>query len=310
MRSPLVAIVVALVTWRAGICAAQPATEAAPPPSPPRYTGDPLVRAPHTRSWEVGSSIDLERRTTVRRGTSSMPAEASYDRTNLTVMASLDVGRLGLLELQVPISTLRFREPATGARRDDAGLGDTSLHLHRYRPRGSGRWSSGFFLGLRIPTGGTAATPVVGQMLPTVVQRGTGTLDPEFGACLHLQLGDIALGACDHGKISLYSASNGYRESYEFHARLLAAMPLFGGHASAQAGLLYERRSEAHLHGEALPSTGHRQVFAEASVWLRVVRGLSLRSTVELPVVQSVQGTQLTDTLRIMAGLSYDFDRL
>jgi hypothetical protein len=41
---------------------------------------------------------------------------------------------------------------------------------------------------------------------------------------------------------------------------------------------------------------------------LSLRRGLSLRSTIELPMDETVHGMQLADTLRVMAGLSYDFD--
>jgi hypothetical protein len=224
------------------------------------------------------------------------------------VTASHDVPAIGLLELQVPAATIRYREPSPGTSADVSGLGDVSLHLHRFRHSRS--WSSGYFVGLRVPTGATAAMPVVGQAIPTVVQLGSGTLDPEFGGCLNVPLSDlVALGACDHGRIALYSNSHDYRDGLEFHGRLFASAPMFARHMSAQAGLLYEHQGTARWNGEDLPSTGHHELFAEASVWLLVFRGLSLRSTIELPIYETVSGMQLADTLRVMAGLSYDFDR-
>jgi TonB family protein len=275
---------------------------------PPRFAGDPLVRTPQTRTWEIGTSVDLERRATARQGSREIAARASFDRTTLTLTAARDLGAFGMLELQLPIATLRYREPATGVRRDVSGMADASLHYHRTRQRSW--WSTHLFFGLRLPTGATAATPVTGEALPTVVQLGSGTLDPEFGACTHLKLGGTtALVACDHGRIALYANSHGYREGYEFHARLLVTQALAGGRISSQLGVLHETRSAAHAHGEALASTARRTFFAEASVWLLLYRGLALRSTLELPVHASVRGTQLADTLRVMAGLSYDFDR-
>jgi TonB family protein len=274
----------------------------------PRYTGDTLVRTLQTQSWEIGSSLDLERRATALSGSSSSPAQASYDRTTVTVTAAHRVASIGLVEVQVPVGTIRYREPATGTRTDVAGLGDVSLRLHHLRR--PGRWSSGYFIGVRIPTGGTSAMPVVGQGLPTVVQLGTGTFDPEYGACLKLQLTDRgSLSACDHGTVALYTNSHDYRAPYELHARLFLAMPFFDRHVSAQAGVLYEAQGTARWNGQDLPSTGHHELFAEASVWLSLAPGLSLRSTIELPVYETVHGVQLADTLRVMAGLSYDFDR-
>jgi TonB family protein len=275
---------------------------------PPQYTGDPLVRSPETRSWELGSSLDLDRRTTALRGTTSIPQRASYERITATMTASHYLEPIGMLEVQVPAGMIRYREPSIGTSAEVSGLGDVSLHLHRFRRTGG--WSRGYFVGLRVPTGETAATPLVGQMLPTVVQMGSGTFDPEFGACLNLQLGDLgALGACDHGRVAVYSNSHGYRDGLEFHGRLLLTVPLLARHMSVQSGLLYEHQGAARSNGEDLPSTGHHVLFAEASVWVLVFRGLSLRSTIELPVYEAVSGMQLADTLRVMAGLSYDFDR-
>jgi hypothetical protein len=266
-----------------------------------------LVRTPETRSWEVGSSVDIERRTITLRGTTSVPAQASYQRTTFTVTAAHRLGAIGLLELQLPIARVRYREAATGVRGEATGLGDASLHLHRGRRRA--RWSSDYFIGLRIPTGEAAATPQIGAMIPAVVQLGAGTLDPEWGACLHLRLvGSVLLGACDHGRFTVYANTHDYREGYEFHGRLYVATPLLAGRASLQAGLLHETRGTAHWRDADMPSTGHRTLFAEASAWLRLGRRLSLRSTIELPMYASVDGTQLADTLRVMAGLSYDVD--
>lgn len=275
---------------------------------PPQYTGDPLVRSPQTRSWELGSSLDLEQRTTALRGSTSIPQGARYDRATATLTASHYLAAIGMLEVQVPAGTIRYREPSIGTSANVSGLGDVSLHLHRFRR--SARWSSGYFIGLRVPTGETAAMPLVGQAIPTVVQMGSGTFDPEFGACLNLQLSDLAaLGACDHGQVPLYTNAHDYRDGLEFHGRLFVAASLFARRVSAQAGLLYEHQGVARWMGQDLPSTGHDELFAEASLWLLVFRGLSLRSTIELPAYESVTGTQLADTLRVMVGLSYDFDR-
>jgi TonB family protein len=273
----------------------------------PQYAGDALVRTPHTQSWEVGSSVDLQRRATALSGRAAIPARASYDRTTLTVTASHQIDAIGLIELQVPVAAIRYREPAAGASTEVSGLGDVALHFHRFRR--SGRWSSGFFVGVRIPTGATAAMPLVGQALPTVVQLGSGTLDPEFGGCLNLQLNArTSLSACDHGSAALYTNAHDYRDPYVFQARLFLAMPFLDRHVSAQAGLLYEAQGIARWQGQELASSGHRELFAEASIWLSLRRGLSLRSTIELPMDETVHGMQLADTLRVMAGLSYDFD--
>jgi hypothetical protein len=294
--------IVSVLAASAGICAAQPVDDPAPPP---RFAGDPLLRAPDTDTWEVGSSLDLERRSTARLGSAAAPASGSYDRTTLTLSAAHRLG-FGLVELQLPISTIRFRDPGTAT--DVSGVGDASLHFHRYRH--GARWSTGYFLGVRLPTGATAAMPVVGDQLPTVVQLGGGTVDPEFGACTELALGGAtALGFCDHGRIALYANRHGYREGYEFQARVLATSAFADGRVSAHAGVMYETRSAAELDGDDLPASGHHELFAEASVWFVVVRGLSVRSTVELPVYRRVTGMQLADTVRVMAGLSYDFAR-
>jgi TonB family protein len=285
-----------------------PFSSHAPGTQVPQYAGDALVRTPDTQGWEVGSSVDLERRATARSGTTAIPAQARYDRTTVTLTAAHQLGAIGLVELQVPVATIRYREPATGTTTDASGLGDVSLHLHRARR--SGRWSSGFFVGLRLPTGAAAAMPLAGQVLPTVVQLGSGTLDPEFGACINLRLDALgSLSACDHGSVALYANAHDYRDPYVFQARLFLARPFGDRRMSAQAGLLYEAQGTARWQGQALASTGHHELFAEASLWLSLVRGLSLRSTIELPVYATVHGMQLADTLRVMAGLSYDFGR-
>jgi hypothetical protein len=308
MGRVLATILSVALCWHAGICAAQPAGDDAADLPVPQYTGGALVRTPQTQSWEIGSSVDLERRATALRGSTAIPAQASYDRTTVTVTVSHHLEAIGLVELQLPLQTIRYREPATGTSTDVTGPGDVSLHLHRFRR--SGRWSSGYFVGVRLPTGATAAMPLAGQALPAVVQLGSGTLDPEYGACVNVQLTERgSLSACDHGSIALYTNAHDYRDPYAFQARLFLAMPFLDRRVAAQAGLLYEAQGVARWQDRELASTGHHELFAEASAWLSLIGGLSLRSTIELPVHATVHGSQLADTLRVMAGLSYDFDR-
>jgi hypothetical protein len=224
-------------------------------------------------------------------------------------MASRYVRALGLLELQVPFGTVRYRESSTNTSADVSGFGDASLHLHRFGRRGG--WSGDYFVGVEVPTGTTEAAPVVGQMLPAVVQMGSGTFNPDIGACVNLRLsGTTSLSMCDHVRPVLYSNSHGYRDPAVFDARLFVSTVQFGRYVSAQAGFFYEGRSASRWTGYAAPVDGHHELFVEASVWALLYRGLSLRSTIEVPLYEYVVGTQLADTLRVMAALSYDFDRL
>jgi hypothetical protein len=44
-------------------------------------------------------------------------------------------------------------------------------------------------------------------------------------------------------------------------------------------------------------------------VWALIYRGLAARATVEVPIYETVDGTQLADSIRAMFALSYDLDR-
>ena len=267
--------------------------------SPPEYTGDDGVRARGTRGWEVESSVDVERRTTALAGSAAVASDASYQRTTLTLAASRSIRR-GTLELSVPITAIRYREPATGMAADASGFGDAELHLHsgfHYH-----RWYVDEGAGVSLPTGKTVGDPVAGQIVPAVVQLGTGTFDPLFAGCAGVHLGDANVMLCNQLHLVLYAGSTGYRAPTTRTYRLLGSTSLLCRHASVHAGLLYELRGSG-------PADGHDELFAEASVWGLVYRGLAVRATLDVPLYERVDGTQLADTVRVMAALSYDFDR-
>jgi TonB family protein len=277
--------------------------------SPPQYSGDALLRTPETASWEVGSSFDLQRRTNALSGSTSIPGDATYQRMSVTATASKYVRRVGLFEFQIPVETIRYREPSSSSSADLTGFGDALVHLHRFSRYHA--WFGSYFIGAEVPTGKTEAMALVGQTLPAIVQLGTGTFDPDIGACIARRVnGTTSISFCDHTRGVLYSNSKGYRDPWTLDARLVVSKSLFCRQTSAQAGLFYEKRGIAHWSGVASPVDGHDELFAEASAWVVLYRGLAVRSTVELPLYERVDGMQVADTIRVMGSVSYDFDRL
>lgn len=277
--------------------------------SPPRYAGDALLRTPQTADWEIASSFDLQRRTNPLSGSVSIGGDATYQRIAVTATASRYVRRVGLVELQFPFETIRYREPSSSSSADLTGFGDALLHLHRFSRYHA--WFGSYFVGTEVPTGKTEAMPLVGQTLPAIVQLGSGTFNPDVGACFGRWLNkSTSMLLCDHTRLVVYANSDGHRDPWVTDARLIASKNLFCRQASLQAGLFYERRGTVQWTGRANPVDGHQELFAEASLWFVFFRGLAARSTVELPVYEAVDGMQVADTIRVMGSISYDFDRM
>ena len=277
-------------------------------PRPPEYIGDPLGRTPATGNWAVGTSFDLDRHGHALNGGTSIATTASYQRSTFDLMASYAFAGRWLVELNLPISSIHYRDPASSADTTISGLGDATLHLHHATWfRG---WFGNAFLGVELPTGPTRAMPIAGTALPTVVQLGSGTFNLDGGTCANVRLTTAgSIGACDHWRLVFYESSHGYRDPFLVDARLFVSWSLFDRRASIRGGLLFDSNGGSSVNGTRLADTGYNALLAEASIWVTLYRNWSLRSTFELPLVERVTGTQLADSFRLSAGLVYDFDR-
>jgi TonB family protein len=278
----------------------------------PHYAGDALAATPVSPRGEAGAAFEVDSRTRALAGASTVARDgASYTRTALTATAQWTIHHLGILELAVPYTTVRYREPSSATTADLSGLGDISLHAHgwyrwpRFRVDG--------YAGFQLPTGATATPPILGRALPAIVELGSGRLRIDYGLCGAF-VSRVVVGLCESYADNLGGTDN-FAEPAVSDTRLYAALPVLCRHAQLFAAALYEHRDSAAFSidsqaGTVTTTVGRvDELFGELGAWAVIYRGLAVRATVELPVYENVGGAQLADTIRALGSLSYDFDR-
>ena len=214
--------------------------------------------------------------------------------------------RLGLIEVVLPVETIHYREASSGTSVDETGLGDAELHLH-----GGFRFGGWWLVdgaGIVVPTGKTLASPFAGVTHPAVVEPGSGAYElSEFGCIGRLPTAITAASICA-GTTGFRLATARRTRRASTDVSLVGSQPLMCRHVLVTAELGYEVDSGV-LDGSTQVE-GHDEVFAGASVWAVLYRGVAIRATVRAPLYERRYGAmQLGDTVRVMGALSYDFDR-
>src|SRR5262249_38326678 len=141
---------------------------------------------------------------------------------------------------------------------------------------------------------------------------GSGTFDPELGACI--SVGDLfgtdaSIANCDDARVPVYANGHDYEDGRVFEDRLFVSDTFLDRQLSDQLGLYFNSVTPAALDGRQLAATGGYTLFVEDSIWVLVYQGLAARATIAWPLTSHLNGVQVTEQVRAMVGLSWDFDR-
>ena len=249
-----------------------------------------------TQSWSISVEWMKQDSAGVNRGSVRLPgkpdARTSFEQTNLILRGP--VSENWTLSVLIPRVEIHQRVISTSSRLDLQGLGDVTV----YGEYGSAdlRW----LLGLSLPTGDEAESPGPGLVPPSLLQLGTGTIDPILGM--------------------IWDGGDGVGMDPYFD--LLAVLPFPDSQSfSARAGAVWNldspwtpgvqiealRRDEDRLNGTYLDNTGGTLWTFIPSLQFPLGGGASARVAWRLPLDQDVSGMQLVPGEGFVAEVSWVF---
>jgi hypothetical protein len=163
--------------------------------------------------------------------------------------------------------------------------------------------------GVKLPTGKTNGKDSEGNLLDSHVQLGTGSMDVLLGLSGFVTFQRVALignllgaitseGANGHkfGSILNYDASIRYRlypSEYD-ESQLFATFGVYG-----------ELRGHELQDGASIASSGGNVLFLSPGVQVFPLPSISIEASYHIPIVHALNGSQLGEDYRIMAGVQF-----
>lgn len=241
------------------------------------------------QNWSLSFEWMKQDSAGVNQGSERLPGTADertvFEQTSLILRGPLS--EQWTLGVRVPHVQIEQRVRSTNSRLDLDGLGDVSV-WGEYGDQ-SFRW----VFGLKLPTGDEAESPAPGLTPPSLLQLGTGTLDPMLGF--------------------LWNGGDGV--GFEPYFDALAILPFQDSDAGLQPGqsltlragglwnlehwltpgimLEVMRRDQDRLNGAYLDNTGATIWTLVPSVQFPLGGGASARASWRMPLDQDVNGMQL-----------------
>lgn len=224
------------------------------------------------------------------------------------------------LAVSLPIVQKRLKFTAPDGRRAtirSSGIGDLSLvgvyrFYRRDVPRGSTQFS--FIGGLKFPTGSNdqtdsdvpALTGSTSTRIPRDLQPGSGSVDGIIGIGGFQNFDRLSFYGSLQGKLNTEADDFrfGNRLNYDFtteyvlfkERNLLLNLELNG---------IYEARAEE--GGRDIPNSGGNRLFISPGIQYLPVPNLILQTSVQLPILQDLNGTQLGTDFSVVVALLYLF---
>lgn len=270
--------------------------------------------------FKVGAWLVGEDRDTAFDGSTEVENPLRERTRILLPLATLDVRLTERIGLQAaaaipditrtasivgPAGTLNYRE-------NFRGLGDTSV-LGWYRVTPIRRWYPLLNVGLSIPTGRTEAPrfrPELddGSLVPmSRLQRGSGTVDPVFGASLTRSREPWTHFASVAARTPLYENRHGLRTGASFEINAGAARSVWTHRVAVFGRLGWLHRQQDVFRGTPVLVGGGNWLYATPGVGILAGKGLNVQAEVKLPIHRSLANTQLDSSAIFQVGISRAF---
>ena len=266
-------------------------------------------------AWLVGEDRDTafdrsgEVENPLRERTRIVVPLATFDlrlgpRVGLQVAATVpDVTRTAVIAR--PAGPFDYRE-------NFRGLGDTSV-LAWYRLKPIRRWYPLLNFGTSIPTGRTE-TPRFrpelddGSLVPmSRLQRGSGTVDPVFGASLTRSRDPWTHFASVAARTPLYENRHGLRTGASFEINGGAARALWTHRVAMFGRLGWLHRQQDVFRGIPVLVGGGNWLYATPGIGVLAGKGVSFQAEVKLPIYRSLANKQLDSSAVFQLGISREF---
>ena len=204
-----------------------------------------------------------------------------------------------------PTGAVNFRE-------NFSGIGDTSL-LGWYRLTHVRRWFPLVNFGVSLPTGKTERPrfrPELenGNLVPmSRLQRGSGTMDPVFGASLNKGIDPWTLFASVAARTPFSENTDGLRTGASMEVNTGVAR-YAGTHKIGVFGRLgWLHRRQDVFRGTPVLVGGGNWLYATPGIGVLVGKGINVQAEVKLPLYRSLSNKQLDSSAVFQFGVSRAF---
>ena len=235
------------------------------------------------------------------------------ERTRIRVpLLTLDVRLTDQLGVQAALTIPDVTRTATNFSETFSGLGDTSL-IGWYRLRPIRRWYAVVNFGTSLPTGKIEQPRFKseledGDLVPlSRLQRGSGTVDPVFGASMTRIVGGATVFANVAARAPFYENGTGLRTgpSSELNGGLAHEIRTHRVTAFGRLGWLH--REQDVFQGTPVLVGGGNWIYATPGVAAQVGMGVNVQAEVKLPVYRSLANRQLDSSAVFQFGISRSF---
>lgn len=193
-----------------------------------------------------------------------------------------------------------------------SGLGDTSV-LGWYRLLPIKRWFVVTTFGASLPTGKTEKPRFRrelsdGSLVPmSRLQRGSGTVDPLFGASVTRKLGVGTVFGSLAARMPLYDNGDGLRTGGSSELNTGIAREFFTTRFSAFARAGWLHRAQDQFRGTPVLVGGGNWVYFSPGVAAQVGKGIQAQAEVKLPIYRSLANKQLDSSAIFQFGINRSF---
>jgi hypothetical protein len=210
---------------------------------------------------------------------------------------------------RVPVHWKTYEEISVHEERN--GLGDVELlgsfevvHAPAEQPADIRSLTVG--AGLTLPTGETEAQPFVGNVAPTPLQLGSGTVDPLLTISASRRFGDAwAIAAGGAARLAVMQNRHDYEPSSVVEAGMGVAWSPWPDRVAFDFQVEWSHLGRASVAGYEATSTGRGGVYLEPGASARLGRRLRAGAIVRLPVYLRVNETQFTEDFLLAVRLAY-----
>jgi len=196
------------------------------------------------------------------------------------------------------------------------GIGDVAL-LVKYDVVKKMEWNVNLGFGTKLSTGNSEHLNRIGLLLVKDLQPGTGAIDwigriaiehhPSFRPSMNIFLSAIY---SIKGTDEKYLGSQAYRFGNDGQIFLGVGDQWILGNknVSSSLGFRYRRAEQDLIDGIDLPNTGGHWIFLRPHLGIQLFKNIQFLSTLEIPILSRVDGTQLSPTyifnLGVLANVS------
>jgi len=269
-----------------------------------------------TTRFKVGAWLVSENRTTAFDGSTEVD-NPLRERTDIRIpLLTFDVRitpRFGVqAAATVPSVTRTAVVDSVDFSETFSGLGDTSV-LGWYRLRPIRRWYPLLNFGVSLPTGKTESPRFrleldEGSLVPrSRLQRGSGTVDPVFGASINRAAEPWTFFASVAARTPLRENRHGLRTGSSMEINTGAARDAGTHRVSIFGRLGWLHRRQDVFRGVRVLVGGGNWLYLTPGIGVFVGKGISAQAEVKLPVYRSLANKQLDSPAVFQFGISRAF---